>query len=76
MVFVRQRMAALHLLNICHRMKIIGFKKMPAEFAREQFADCGFPGTRYPEDDYNHDALICFCLPIFSKKNATTTKSV
>ena len=57
-------------------MKIIGFKKMPAEFAREQFAHCGFPGTRYPEDDYNHDALICFCLPIFSKKNAITTKSV
>jgi hypothetical protein len=34
MVFIRQRMTAAHLLDICCRMKIIGFKKMPAEFAR------------------------------------------
>jgi len=44
-VFVFQRMTAAHLLDICLRMKIIGFKKMPAEFAREQFAYCGFPST-------------------------------
>jgi len=57
-------------------MKIIGLKKMPAEFTREQFAHCRFPGTRDSEDDYNHDALVFLRLPIFSKKNATTTKSV
>jgi hypothetical protein len=49
---------------------------MPAGLAREQFAHCGFPSTRDSEDDHNHDALICCRLPIFSKKNATTTKSV
>jgi len=32
MVFVRQRMTAAHLLDICCRMKIIGLKKIPAEF--------------------------------------------
>jgi hypothetical protein len=58
-VFVRQRMTAAHLLDICCRMKIVAFKKMSAEFAREQFAHCGFPSTGDSEDDYNHDALIC-----------------
>ncbi len=57
-------------------MKIIGFKKMPAEFVRQQFAHCGFPSTGNTENDRNHDALICLRLPIFSKKNAATTKSV
>lgn len=33
-VFVRQRLSTAHLLNICRRMKIIRFKKMPAECAR------------------------------------------
>ena len=57
-------------------MKIIGFKKMPAEFVRQQFAHCGFPSTGNTENDRNHGALICLRLPIFSKKNAATTKSV
>ena len=57
-------------------MKIIGLKKMPAGFARQQFAYRGFPNTGNTENDYNHDALVCLRLPIFSKKNATTTKSV
>jgi len=57
-------------------MKIIGLKKMPAEVAREQFARRGFPSTGDSEDDYNHDGLVCLRLPIFSKKNATMTKSV
>jgi hypothetical protein len=45
MVFIRQRMTTAHLLDICCRMKIIGFKKTPAKFAREQFAQCGFRST-------------------------------
>ena len=57
-------------------MKIIGFKKMPTEFARQQFAHRGFPSAGDSADDHNHDALICLRLPIFSKRNATTTKSV
>ena len=75
-VLVRQWMTAVHLLDICCQMKIIGFKKMPTEFAREQFAHCGFSSTGNSEDDQNHDALVCRRRPIFSKKNATTTKSV
>jgi hypothetical protein len=57
-------------------MKIVGLKKMPAGLAREQFAHRSSPSTRDSEDDHNRDALICCRLPIFSKKNATTTKSV
>jgi hypothetical protein len=49
---------------------------MPAKFARQQFAHRGFPSTGNAEDDYNHDGLVCLRLPIFSKKNATMTKSV
>ena len=44
-VFVRQRMTATHFLDICCRMKIIRFKKTPAEFAGEQFANSGFART-------------------------------
>lgn len=65
-----------HLLDICCRMKIIGFKKMPAEFARQQFAHRGFPCTGNSEDDQNHDAILRLRLPIFSKESATTTNSV
>jgi len=76
MVFIRQRMTTAHLLDISCRIKITGFKKMPAEFARQQFAHCGSPSTGDSEDDHNYDALICFRLPIFSKRNAITTMSV
>ena len=75
-VFVRQGMTAAHLLDIFCRMKIIGLKKMPAEVAREQFAHRGFPRTGDSEDDYNHDGLVWLRLPIISKKNPITTKSV
>ena len=67
---------AAHLLNICCRMKIIGFKKMPVELAREQFADCSFAGAGNTENNYDHDTLLWLRLPIFSTTNATTTNSV
>ena len=67
---------AAHLLNICCRVKIIGFKKMPVEFAREQFADCSFAGAGNTENNYDHDTLLWLRLPIFSTTNATTTNSV
>jgi len=76
MVFIRQRTTAAHLLDVCWWIKITGFKKMPVEFARQQFAHCGSPSTGDSEDDHNYDALICFRLPIFSKRNAITTMSV
>ena len=57
-------------------MKIIGFKKMPVEFAREQFADCSFAGAGNTENNYDHDRPLWLRPPIFSTTNATTTNSV
>src|SRR5262245_1112490 len=34
-VLVGERLTAAHLLNICRRMKIVGFKKLPAEVSRQ-----------------------------------------
>ena len=75
-IFISEWMTAAHLFDVCFRMKIIGFKKTPAESAREQLTNCGFSSTGDSENDYNHGALVRLRLPIFSKKNATTTNSV
>src|SRR5206468_10009355 len=75
-IFVRQRMTAVHLLDICCRMKFVSFKKMPAQFSREQLAHCGFASTRDSIDDHDHGKSICLRLPIFSTTNAIRTKSV
>jgi len=57
-------------------MKIIRFKKMPAEFASEQLSDCSFAGARNAENNYDHYVLFWLPPPIFSTTNATTTNSV
>ena len=57
-VFVGQRMTAAHLLDICGRMKIVGFNKTPAEFARQQPPDRCFAGARDSENDYDHGVLL------------------
>jgi len=75
-IFIGKRMTAAHLLNICSGMKIIRFKKMPAEFAREQLPDCGFAGAGNTENNYDHNALFWLQLPIFSTTNVITTNSV
>ena len=66
----------MHLLNVGLRMKIICLIEAPAKFLREQFANRSFPCSRDAENNYNHRELICLLFPIFSKKNAITTKSV
>jgi len=69
-------MTTAHLFDICRRMKIVGFNKLPAKFARQQLADRCFAGARHSENGYYHDPLIFLLLPIFSTANATRTKSV
>src|SRR6266568_2967386 len=73
-IFVRQWMTAVHLLDICCRMKFVSFKKMPAQFSREQLAHCGFASTRDSIDDHDHGKSICLRLPIFSTTNAIKNK--
>src|SRR5437867_7218712 len=75
-VLVVQRNAAMHLLDVSARMKIVCLIEMPAKFLREQFAYRSFPRSRNAENNSNHRELICLLFPIFSKKNAITTKSV
>ena len=75
-IFIRQRNAAMHFLNVGWRMKIIRFIEMPAEFVREQFSNRCFPSTRHAIDDHDHGALICRARPIFSKKKTAMTNNV
>ena len=75
-IFIGQRMTAAHLFDVCCGMKIVGFNKTPAEFARQQFTDRCFASARDSENDYHHGALIFLRLPIFSTANAIRTKSV
>ena len=35
-------------------MKIIGIRKLPAEFLRQQLADGRLTGADYPHYDHNH----------------------
>jgi hypothetical protein len=75
-VLIRQRTTATHLLDICAWMKIICFIKLPAKLFGEQFTNRGFPCSRNAENNHDHGELVCRRLPIFSIKNATSTKSV
>ncbi len=50
-------------------MKIVGFNKTPAEFARQQLADSCFSDARNSENDYDHGALNFLRLPIFFAAN-------
>ena len=54
-IFIGQRMTIAHLFDVCCRMKIVGFNKTPAEFARQQLAAhrC-FSDARNSENDYDH----------------------
>jgi hypothetical protein len=75
-ISIGQRMAVAHLFDIWCRMKIVGFKKTPAEFARQQLTDSCFAGARDSENNYDHGVLLFVRAPIFSTANAIRTKSV
>jgi hypothetical protein len=57
-------------------MKIVRFVKPPVEILGKQFANRGFPGCRYTENNHDHSGLVCRRVPIFSIRKATTTTSV
>ena len=73
-ILVRERDAAMHLVDVGGRMKPIGVLELPPKARREQRSDRRLARPRYAHDDHNRDSRGCsaFPRPVFHERRSAS----